>query len=1025
MNPSAIFINRPVLSSVVSILLLLFGFIGYTYLGVREFPSVDPPVVSVTTNYPGANADIIDAQVTEPLEASISGIAGIKNINSISSDGRSTITVEFDLGIDMDAAANDVRDKVAGAVRRLPPDVEPSIVNKADADANPIMAVLIQSNKRNLLELTQIGNDLFKERIQTIPGVSEVSIWGEKRYAMKLLLDPSKLAAYGLTPLDVRNALNRENVDLPSGVLEGRNAELTIRTLGRLTTEEEFNELIIKGDLNVPVRLKDVGIARLLPENERAILRGDGAIPQIGVAVTPQPGTNLIDISDAFREKLKQIDKELPDDIVYKISFDVTDNIRKGIKEVKDTVLIAFGLVMLVIFLFLRRWRTTLIPVITIPISLIGTFFIMYASGFSINILTLLGIVLATGLVVDDAIVVLENIYKKIEDGIPSKQAAMEGSKEIFFAVVSTTVTLVAVFLPIIFLQGLTGRLFREFGIVVAGAVIISTIVSLTLTPMLCAQILTRKDKHSGFYKWSERFFNKMEAGYTSTLEKFMQIRWVAFLIILLSAGAIYWIGKGIQSELAPMEDKGRLLIRATAPEGTSFEMMDEFNMSLMRMLDTLPEKFNLLGVTSPGFGASVSINSSFVRFNMVPPEERERTQQEMADWVTARLKNFSMARTFVVQEQTIGGGRFAGLPVSFVIQATNFEKLKDVLPQFMEKANMSDKFSVVDLDVKFNKPELTVEIDRNRATALGVSVQDVSQTLQLLFGGQRFGYFIFNGKQYQVIGQADRQHREKPLDLSSVNVRSNRNELIPLDNIVMLSETSTPPQLYRYNRYVSATVSANPAPGVSLSQGIEEMGRIADEVLDDSFSTDLAGVSREFMESSNSLLFAFLLSLLLVYLVLAAQFESFRDPLIIMFTVPLAVTGAIISLDIAGMTLNIFSQIGIIVLVGIVTKNGILIVEFANQQKDEGMDKMSAVVKAASLRLRPILMTSLATILGAVPIAFALGSGSTSRTPMGTVIIGGLLFSLILTLYVIPAIYSYFTGNSKRISLDDISNEA
>lgn len=1025
MNPSAIFINRPVLSTVVSIMLLLFGVIGYIYLGVREFPSVDPPVVSVTTNYVGANADIIDAQVTEPLEASISGIAGIKNITSISSDGRSSITVEFDLGIDMDDAANDVRDKVSGAVRRLPPDVEPSIVNKADADAQPIMAVLVQSKTRNLLELTQIGNDLFKERLQTIPGVSQVSIWGEKRYSMKLLMEPSKLAAYGLTPLDVRNALARQNVDLPSGVLEGREAELTIRTLGRLTTEQDFNELILREDVEVPIRLKDVGKAMLLPENERSILRGNGAFPMIGVAITPQPGTNYIEISDAFREKLEQIDKELPDDIVYTISFDITDNIRDGIKEVRDTIMIAFGLVMLVIFLFLRRWRTTLIPVVTIPISLIGTFFIMYISDFSINILTLLGIVLATGLVVDDAIVVLENIYKKIEDGIPAKLAAMQGSKEIFFAVISTTVTLVAVFLPVIFLQGLTGRLFREFGIVVAGAVIISTIVSLTLTPMLCSQVLTRKDKHSGFYKWSEEFFNKMEQGYTRTLKQFMGVRWVAFLIVILAGAAIYLVGSQLQSELAPMEDKGRLLIRATAPEGTSFDNMDEYNMAIMGMMDTLPERANLIGVTSPGFGSSVSINSSFVRFNMVDVSERERSQGEIADWMTEKLKEFPMARTFVIQEQTIGGGRFAGLPVSFVIQATNFDKLKEVLPEFMEKANQSDLFSIVDLNVKFNKPELTVEIDRDRANALGVSVQDVAQTLQLLYGGQRFGYFIYKGKQYQVIGQAARQYREKPVDLSTVNVRNTRGDLIPLDNLIKLSETSTPPQLYRYNRYVSATVSANPAPGVSLKEGIDEMQRISDEVLDETYSTDLAGVSREFMESSNSLLFAFLLSLVLVYLVLAAQFESFRDPLIIMFTVPLAVTGAVISLYIAGMTLNIFSQIGIIVLVGIVTKNGILIVEFANQQKDQGKEKVHAVIEAATLRLRPILMTSFATVLGAMPIAFALGSGSTSRTPMGMVIIGGLLFSLILTLYVIPAIYSYFSGNTKRISIDDESTPA
>ncbi len=1022
MNPSAIFIHRPVLTIVVAILLMLFGIIGYSYLGVREFPSVDPPIVNVRTDYPGANADIIDAQVTEPLEAQISGISGVKTISSISSDGRSSISVEFDLGIDMDDAANDVRDKVSGAVRRLPPDIEPSVVSKADADASPIMAVLVQSQKRNLLELTQLGNDLFKERLQTIPGVSQVNIWGEKRYAMKLLIDPIMLAAYGLTPLDVRTALNRENLDLPSGIIEGRKTELSIRTMGRLTTEKEFNDLIIKESQTNPIRLKNVGRAMLLPENERTLLRGNGAIPMIGVAITPQPGTNYIDISDAFREKLKQIDKELPDDIVYNVGFDVTDNIRNAIQEVRDTILIAFSLVMLVIFLFLRRWRTTLIPVVTIPISLIASFFIMYVADFSINILTLLGIVLATGLVVDDAIVVLENIYKKIEDGIPSVQAAMDGSKEIFFAVISTTVTLVAVFMPVIFLQGLTGRLFREFGIVVAGAVIISTIISLTLTPMLCSKILTRKDKNSWFYRKSESFFKKLESKYESSLAAFMKIRWTAFIVVLISAFLIYWIGKDIQSELAPMEDKGRLLIRATAPEGTSFEMMDAFNVAVMDMLDTFPERRNLIGVSSPGFGSSVSVNSSFVRFNMWPADQRERSQDDMANIITKKLQNFPMARTFVLQEQTIGGGRFAGLPVAFVVQATNFDKLKQVLPEFMEKANGSSVFSVVDLDVKFNKPELKVNINRDRATALGVTVEDISQTLQLLYGGQRFGYFIFDGKQYQVIGQADRQFREKPLDLESVSVRNNRGELIQLSNLVSVEETSTPPQLFRYNRYVSATVSANPAPGYSLKEGIDEMYRIADEVLDESFSTDLSGVSKEFADSSNSLFFAFLLSLILVYLVLAAQFESFRDPLIIMFTVPLAVTGAIISLYLADMTLNIFSQIGIIVLVGIVTKNGILIVEFANQQKDKGLSIMDAVVKASSLRMRPILMTSFATVLGAVPIAFAFGSASTSRTPMGAVIIGGLLFSLILTLYIIPAIYSYFTSDNKRKDFDDIA---
>jgi hydrophobe/amphiphile efflux-1 (HAE1) family protein len=1020
MNLPTLSINRPVLATVISITFVLFGLIGYQYLGVREFPSVDPPVVTVTTNYQGANADIIDAQITEPIEAAISGIAGIRNINSVSSDGRSTITIEFNLGLNMDDAANDVRDKVSGAIRTLPQDIDPPIVSKADADANPIMAILVQSSKRNLLELSQLGNDLFKERLQTVPGVSQITIWGEKRYSMKLLIDPVKLSAFQLTPLDVRNALLRENVELPSGIIEGREKELVIRTQSRLSTEEEFNDMILKDENGAQIRFRDVGSAQLLPQNERAILRGNAGTPQIGIAITPQPGTNYIDIADEVYRRLSQIDKEVPEDVVYSVSFDVTTNIRNSILEVRDTIAIAFGLVALVIFLFLRRWRTTMIPVLAIPVSLISAFFIMYVAGYSINILSLLGIVLATGLVVDDAIVVLENIYKKIEDGMPVRQAAIAGSKEIYFAVISTTVTLVAVFLPIIFLQGLTGRLFREFGVVVAGSVIVSTVVSLTLTPMLCSRLLHPKEKQSAFYKWSERIFNNLESSYKNSLQRFVQYRWISLLILIGSGAGIYFLGKEIPSELAPMEDKGRFMIRSTAPEGTSFQMMDEYNRQIIDLVDTLPEKQNLIAVTSPGFGASVSVNSSFVRVNLSDPSVRTRSQTELADWAGAQLRNYPMARSFVIQEQTIGGGRFAGLPVQFVVQNSNFDKLKSIIPIFMEKASSHPNFTVVDLDLKFNKPEITLDINRQKANALGVSIFDIAQTLQLLFSGQRFGYFIKDGKQYQVIGQTDRPFREKPVDLALVNVKNNQGQLISLDNLVEFRETISPPQLYRYNRYMSATFSANTAPGISLGQGIQTMQEIADEVLDETYSTDLAGVSKEFMESSNTLIFAFLLSLILVYLVLAAQFESFVDPLIIMLTVPLALTGALFSLYISDMTLNIFSQIGIIVLIGLVTKNGILIVEFANQKKDMGMDKWSAVVEASALRLRPILMTSLATILGAIPIAFAFGTASTSRTPMGAVIVGGLIFSLILTLYVIPAIYGMMSSNKKRLLADD-----
>jgi len=1016
MNLASVSINRPVLAMVMSILIIIFGLVGFSFLGVREYPSVDPPMVSVSTNYVGANADVIESQITEPLEESINGIAGIKRLTSTSSDGRSSIRVEFELGVDMEAAANDVRDKVSRAVRNLPPDADPPGISKSDADAQTIIALTVSSDQRTLLELSEIGNNIFKERLQTIPGVSQIRIWGDKKYAMRLQIDPAKLASYRLTPLDVRDALNRENIELPTGRIEGYNTELSIRTLGRLTTTEDFNEMIIKEEDGAVIKMKDIGEAILSPENQRSILRGNGGVPQIGVALTPQPGTNYIAIADEFHKRVEQIKTELPEDIEIGIALDYTTSIRNAIFEVEETILIAFGLVLIVIFSFLRSWRTTMIPILAIPISLVGTFFLMYLMDFSINILSLLGIVLATGLVVDDAIVVLENIYAKIEKGVEPMQAGHEGSKEIIFAIVSTTITLAAVFLPIIFLEGLTGRLFREFGVVVAGAVVISAFVSLTLTPMMSARILRKKQSESKWFKKSELFFEAMTNKYALTLSVFMKKRRFAFVIMGISVLVIFWIGGMIPSEMAPMEDKSRFRVSIKAPEGTAFDLMDDYMKQVIAVTDTLSEKEAIIAVTAPGFGSSASVNSGFVRVRMVQPEYRSRTQAEIAAEYSALLKQFNFARSFVMQEPTIGGRR-SGLPVQFVIQAPNFEELREVLPEFMEKAESSPMYDVVDLNLKFNKPELVIEIDRNRARALGVSIRDVAQTVQLFYSGQRFGYFVKDGKQYQVIGQAFRLNRDEPLDLSSVFVRNNQGDLIQLDNMVKLSNRSNPPQLYRFNRYVSATVSADLADGVALGQGIQEMKGIASEVLDESFATSLDGTSQEFEESSSSLLFAFVFALVLIYLILSAQFESFIDPLVIMFTVPLALAGAILSLYFLDQTFNIFSQIGIIVLIGIVTKNGILIVEFANQRKEQGLSKLDAAVDAATQRLRPILMTSLATALGALPIAMALGAASQSRTPMGIVIIGGLMFSLILTLYVIPALYSFMSRDKKGSS--------
>jgi multidrug efflux pump len=1011
---STVSINRPVLAMVFSLVIILFGIIGFSFLGVREFPSVDPPVVTVSTNYVGANSDVIESQITEPLEDAINGIAGIRTLTSVSREGSSRITVEFELGVDIEAAANDVRDKVSGALNRLPPDVNPPVVEKADADSSPIIFINVVSNKRDLLELSRIAEIYFKEKLQTIPGVSSVQLWGARRYSMRLWMDPAKLAALKLAPSDVLQAVNRENVELPSGRVDGATTELTIRTMGRLSTVEDFNNLIVKESAGNVVRFSDIGNAELYPENDRTMLKRNG-VPGVGVAIIAQPGANNIDISNRLYTKLEQIERDLPPDVQYLRSFDSTQFIRASIAEVEETVFIAFALVVMIIFIFLRDWRTTVIPVATIPISLIGTFFVMYMLGFTINVLTLLGIVLAIGLVVDDAIVVLENIYTKIEDGEEPEEAARKGSIEIYFAVISTTIAVVAVFLPVIFLQGLTGRLFREFGLVVASAVLISAFVSLTLTPMMSSRILKRRENHNWLYLKTEPFFTGMSEGYGRLLRSFLKVRWIGFIIIIASAGLIYWLGTSLPAELAPMEDRSEFRLMATAPEGTSYGSMANTMDTLTEFVKReVPEAFGMNTLTAPGFGGGSGVNSGFVRVILKDPVERTRTQAQIVDDATMKARKYTAVRTYITQSQTIGDRR-GGFPLQFVIQAGDIEKLREILPTFMARAQASEKFAFVDLDLKFNKPEINITINRDKARSLGVNVVDIAQTMQLGLSGSRFGNFIMDGKQYQIIGQVKQVDRNEPLDLRSLYVKNRNGELIQLDNLVTIQERSSPPQLFRFNRYSSAKVSAQLAKGVALGDGIKEMQRIAKEVLDESYTTSLDGASREFSESSSSIYMAFLIALAIIYLVLSGQFESFRDPFIIMFTVPLALAGALVTLWYFNQTMNIFSQIGIIMLIGLVTKNGILIVEFANQKKEKGLNVLEAVTEAAESRFRPILMTSMSTILGILPIALALGAGSESRVSMGMAVIGGLVFATVLTLFVIPAIYTYFT--TKHVS--------
>lgn len=1011
-------LRRPVGSIVLSIAIMLFGVVGYTYLGVREYPAIDPPTISVRTTYTGANAEIVESQITEPLEKSINGIEGIKSVNSSSALGISNVTVEFEVGSNLEKSANDVRDKVSQAVKNLPQDIDaPPTVTKADANSDPIIFMPVQSTKMNEIELSDYVENVMQEKLQTIPGVSEVRIFGQKRMAMRLWIDPAKLAARKLTVQDVNNALRNENVELPGGKIAGDRTELTVNTMGKLQSEADFNNLIIKQENNQVVRFRDIGEAVLGPENTEtnARLRNTSAA---SLAIIPQPGANYIEIADEFYKRYATIQKNLPDGMTTDVGIDKSKFVRKSIFEVKETLLIAIILVVLIIYLFFRDWVIAFRPLIDIPVSLIGTFFIMYIFGFSVNVLTLLGIVLATGLVVDDGIVVTENIYKKIEQGMDRMRAAQEGTREIFFAVISTSLTLAVVFIPVIFLQGFTGHLFREFGIVVAGAVIISAIVSLTLTPVLNVKLSRRNHKRTRFYERTEPFFRGMENGYRRTLDAFMRKRWIAFIIVGICAAIIVFVGGSLKSELAPLEDRSVVRLPMTSPEGTSFDYMDSLVYKFTQQaIDSVPEASMIFSITASPNGSSPGVNTGTVIVRLSDPETRKVTQQQIADRLGRLTKRFPEARIFTAQEQTISTSLAAGSqqPIQMVLQNLDFEKLRAVLPKFLEEAQKDPTLTNVDVNLKFNKPEIDITIDRLKATDLGVNVLDISSTLQLALSGQRFGYFYNNGKQYQVIGQVDRENRDDPQDLSSLYVRGRDGSMIQLSSLVTIKESSNPPTRYHYNRYKSATISAGPAEGKTLGDGIAAMRKIAAKLLDESFQTELTGPSRDFAESSSNTSFALILALILIYLILAAQFESFRDPFVIMVTVPLAMAGALLSLWIFGQTLNIFSQIGMIMLIGLVTKNGILIVEFSNQLRERGSDRLAAVKDAAVARLRPILMTSLATILGALPIALALGSGAKSRVPLGIVIVGGLFFSLLLTLYVIPAIYSYFSHRDKK----------
>ena len=1007
MSLSTISVKRPVLAIVLNLIIILFGGIAYTFLGVREIPSIDPPVVSVSANYPGANSDIIESQITIPLEKALNGIEGIRTISSSSNQGSTRITIEFELGVDMETATNDVRDKVTGAVSQLPRDLDGiPTVSKSDANSESIISVNLTNPDKSILEISDYAENDIAPRFQTINGVANVQLWGLKRIAIRIWMNPQKMASLGITTQDIKTALDRENIELPSGKIEGKSTELTVKTSGRFTSEEDFNNLIIKTEGLRQISLKDVGYAVKDAENQQTVLKINNEA-RVGLALQPMPGSNYIDISEEFHKRLEDVRKDLAPGYKLNMLYDNTIYVKHSITEVKETLFIAIGLVVIIIFLFFRDWIVAIRPLIDIPVSLIGTFFVMWIMGYSINVLTLLAIVLATGLVVDDGIVVTENIFKKIEEGFTPIQAAIKGANEIVFAIISTSITLAAVFIPVIFMEGFVGKLFREFGIVLASAVLISAFVSLTLTPVLNAYLVRKTKKQTWFYRVTEPFYANMESTYEKGLSGFLKRKWFALPLLMVCFGMIYYFGTSLKSELSPVEDRSWLRLSMSTPEGSTYDFMNRYVDNTAKILaESVPEAKDVLLITAPSWSGSGAANTAMGRIMLTEPNERTRSQKEISDQVNGIFRSQNDGRAFASEQQTISLNRRGGLPMQYVLQAPNFEKLTEYVPKFLEKVSQDPTFPMSEVDLKFSKPELVVKIDREKAKSLGVSVADVANTMQLAFAGQRFGYFTQNGRQYSVIGQFETVERNEPLDLSSLYVKNSRGELLQLDNFVKTEEESSPPQLYRYNQMLSATVSAGLAPDKTIGEAIEAMDRIKKEINDPSIKSSLTGTARDFAESSSNTLFSFMLALLIVYLILAAQFESFIDPFVIMLTVPLAVAGAVFSLWFFDQTLNIFSQIGIIMLIGLVTKNGILIVEFANKLREEGYEKLEAVTRAAKMRLRPIIMTTLATVLGAAPIAFALGAAGSSRKGMGIVVMGGLLFSLVLTLYVIPAMY-------------------
>ncbi|MHB9086047.1 MAG: efflux RND transporter permease subunit [Thiobacillus sp.] len=1006
---SDISIRRPVLATVMSLLIILVGLIAFDRLPVREYPNIDAPVVSVRTVYPGASAEVMESQITKPLEDSLSGIEGIRTIKSVSREEVSQITVEFVQSRDPEAAANDARDRVARVRGLLPDEADDPVVAKIEADAQAIIWLAFSSDRQSALEITDYADRVVADQLKTLPGVASVIIGGERRYAMRLWLDPARMAALGVTVQDVETALRSQNTELPSGRIESQTREFSVLAETDLRTPAQFERVIIRDSGGVLVRLADIGRAEVGAEDERNIVRVNGRAA-VGLGIVKQSTANTLAVAQAVKAELPRLEAALPEGMQLKVGFDSSIFIEKSIDAVYTTMIEAMVLVVAVIFLFLRNWRATLIPFVTIPVSLIGAFIFLYSMGFTINVLTLLGLVLAIGLVVDDAIVMLENIYRHIENGEPPYDAAIRGAKEIGFAVVAMTMTLVAVFAPLAFAEGNTGKLFTEFALTVAAAVLVSGFVALTLTPMMASRMLRHETRHGALFNFGERMLSGLNRGYTRGVTRVVQHPLIVTAVFVLVAVAAFGLLKSLKSELAPTEDRGFFIGFMLAPEGSTLQYTDQYARQIEGIYQNVPEVNTAFVVVAPGLERPNPVNTSLSFVMLKPWEERSRSQMEITESLGPQMfMGMPGVLAFPINPPSLGQS-FRNPPLQFVVQAPSYAELDKAVEALMEKVRAYPGLANADTDLKLNKPQLKVDINRDKAAQMGVGVDTIGRTLETLLGGREVTRFKQAGEQYNVVVQLDPAARATPQDLTALYVRGNEGSLTPLANLVTVTETVAPKELNHFDRQRAAIISANIAPGYTLGEALAFMEQAAADTLPPGTRTALDGQSREFGESGQTLAITFALALVIIYLVLAAQFESFVAPFIILLTVPLAATGALLALKLTGATLNVYSQIGLIMLVGLITKHGILIVEFANQLRDRGMNKVEAVIEAASLRLRPILMTTAAMVLGAVPLAIATGAGAESRSPIGWVIVGGLLLGTLLTLFVIPVAYTLLT---------------